>query len=181
MSKWLLGLLIVLFVVVFDFSRVRIPAFAFASGENPLAVATYLAGGIRLPVVTLGTNLGFLLVYVLARRALGRFNRIAPLVLWIGIFWFMYGAYDTTGLEMPVLVMYAAIAAAVSTYMAVQHGLLAFVTLTYVAQVSLLTIFTVDPAEWFFAPTGLLVALIAALTIFGIRTSTDKKLLPSHS
>ena len=67
------------------------------------------------------------------------------------------------------------------TYLAVRHGLLAFVTFSYLQQVSLQTVVTLDPTAWYFPPTALFLLLVAALTLFGIKTSTDQKLLPSRS
>jgi serine/threonine-protein kinase len=174
------GLALVVSVVALDFGKIGLPIFAFASGENPLAAAQYVAGVIRYPVVTLGSNLGFLLIYVVARWMLGRFNRLAPMFLWSAIFLFMYGAYNTTGLESRVLVAFAAISATASSYLAVRHGLLAFVTFSCISQVSLLTVLTLDPSDWYFGPTVILIALIVGLTVFGIKTSTDQKLLPSR-
>jgi len=164
-----------------DLSRVGVPTFAFASGENPMAAASFFASVIRLPIVTLGSNLGFLLIYVVARWMLGRFNRVAPLFLWVAVFFVMYGAYNATGYTILALVTFAAIAATASAYLAVRHGLLAFVMCSYISQVSLLTVVTLDPTDWYFAPTAILIALIAMLTVFGIKTSTDQKLLPSRS
>ena len=175
------GLAFVVAARVLDLSRFGVPSFAFASGENPMAVASYIAGVIRLPIVTLGSNLGFLLIYVVARWMLGRFNRVAPLLLWVAIFLFMFGAYSATGHTILALVTFAAILATASSYLAVRHGLLAFVTFTYVSQTSLLTVVTLDPIDWYFAPTAIFLLLIAALTVFGIKTSTDQKLLPSRS
>jgi hypothetical protein len=112
---------------------------------------------------------------------LGRFNRAAPLLLWIAIFLFMVGAYDFPGLKAPALVTYATISATAFTYLAVRHGLLAFVTFSYLQQVSLQTVVTLDPTAWYFPPTAIFLALVAVLTVFGIKTSTDQKLLPSRS
>ena len=175
------GLAFAVAVMALDLSRMGIPTFAFASGENPLEATSFFAAVIRLPVVTLGSNLGLLLIYVVARWLLGRFNRVAPLLLWAAVFLFMFGAYGATGQTTLALVTFAGLAATASTYLAVRHGLLAFVTYSYISQVSLLTVVTLDPTDWYFAPTAILIALIAALTLFGIKTSTDQKLLPSRS
>ena len=72
-------------------------------------------------------------------------------------------------------------AATASTYLVVRHGLLALVTTTYLLQILVVTVLTLDPSDWYFGPTAILMALIAALTVFGIKTSTDQKLLPSRS
>jgi len=175
------GLAFVVAARALDFSNLGVPAIAFASGENPMATASYIGVIIRLPIVTLGSNLGFLLIYVVARWMLGRFYRVAPLVLWAVVFLFMFGAYNATGYTILALATYAAISATASTYLAVRHGLLAFVTYTYVSQTSLLTVVTLDPTDWYFAPTAIFMLVIAALTVFGIKTSTDQKLLPSRS
>ena len=106
---------------------------------------------------------------------------LAPLLLWAVVFLFMFGAYNATGHTILALATYAAISATASTYLAVRHGLLAFVTFTYVSQMALLTIVTLDPTDWYFAPTAIFTLVIAALTVFGIKTSTDQKLLPSRS
>jgi len=172
------GLAVVIAVVALDVSKVGLPAFAFASGENPLAATSYIAGVIRFPAVTVGSNLGFLLVYVIARWMLGRFDRAAPLLLWAAVFLFMYGAYSSPGVTTYGLITFATISATASTYLAVRHGLLAFVTFTFLQQVSLLTIVTLDPTAWYFPPTAIFALLIAALTVFGIKTSIDQKLLP---
>jgi len=175
------GLVLVTAVWAFDLGKVGLPAFAFASGDNPLAVAPYTAAVIRLPAVTLGSALGFLLIYVVTRWMLGRFNRVAPLLLWAAVFLFVIGAYNNPGLKPLAVATYAAISATASTYLAVRHGLLAFVTFQFIQQVSLQTVETLDPTVWYFPPTAIFLLLIAALTVFGIKTSTDQKLLPSRS
>jgi len=164
-----------------DLSRLGVPAFAFASGENPMAAASYIAGVIRLPIVTLGSALGFLLVYVVARWMFGRFNRAAPLLLWAAVFLFVFGAYSSPGLKPLAVATFAVISATASTYLAVRHGLLAFVTLQFIQQVSLQTVVTLDPTAWYFPPTAIFLLLVAALTVFGIKTSIDQKLLPSRT
>jgi len=55
------------------------------------------------------------------------------------------------------------------------------VALQFIQQVPLQTVVTLDPTAWYFGPTAILIALIVALTVFGIKTSTDQKLLPSRS
>jgi serine/threonine-protein kinase len=175
------GLSLAALIGALDISKVGLPVSAFASGETPLATASYLAGVVRFPVVTLGSTLGFLLIYVVARWMLGRFSRVAPLLLWASIFLFIFGAYNRPGLEADATVTYAMISATASTYLAVRHGLLAFVTFQFLQQVSLVTVLTLDPTAWYFPPTAINLLLIAALTVFGIKTSMDRKLLPSHS
>jgi hypothetical protein len=176
------GFVVVISMWVLDLKGTGIPAVSFASGENPLATAQYFASVIRLPVVTLGSNLGFLLIIVIARWMLGRFNRAAPVVLWVAIFFFTFGGYGVTGGHgVRTLAAYAAISATASTYLAIRHGLLAFATYTYVSQVSLLTVITLDPTAWYFPPTAIFILLVAALTVFGVKTSTGQKLVPSRS
>jgi hypothetical protein len=175
------SLVVVISVWALDISKVGLPAFAFASGENPLATTSYVAAAIRYPAVTVGSNLGFLLVYVVARWVLGRFDRAAPLLLWAAVFLFMFGAYNSPGVTTLGMITFATISATASTYLAVRHGLLAFVTFTFLQQVSLQTIVTLDPTAWYFPPTAIFVLLVAALTVFGIKTSTDRNLLPSRS
>jgi predicted Ser/Thr protein kinase len=175
------GLAVMISIWALDIGKVGLPAFAFASGENPLAATSYFAAVIRYPAVTVGSNLGFLLVYVVARWMLGRFDRAAPLFLWAALFLFMFGAYNSPGVTIVGLIMFATISATASTYLAVRHGLLAFVTFTFFQQVSLQTVVTLDPTDWYFPSTAIFVLIIAALTVFGIKTSTDQKLLPSRS
>ena len=176
------GFVVVISVWVLGIKGTGIPAISFASGENPLATAPFFASVIRLPVVTLGSNLGFLLIFVVARWMLGRFNRGAPVVLWVAIFFFTFGGYGVTGgHSVRALAVYAAISATASTYLAIRHGLLAFATYTYVMQVSLLTVITLDPTAWYFPPTAIFFLLVAALTVFGVKTSTGQKLVPSRS
>jgi hypothetical protein len=129
--------------------------------------------------VTLGTALGFLLVYVVSRWSLGRLNRASPLVLWCAVFLFVTGLY--TGLETRAAITFAVISATTSTYVAVRHGLLAFATFIFVQQVSTSTVFTLDPSVWYFPPTAIFCLLIAALTVYGMFTATDQNLLPSRS
>ena len=175
------GLALVISIWALGFGKEGLPAFAFASGENPLAAAPYVAGVIRYPVVTVGSALGFLLIYVVARWVLGRYNRAAPLLMWAAVFLFTFAAYSSPGLKVLAMVTYATISATASTYLAVRHGLLAFVTFIFIQQVSLLTVVTLDPTDWYFAPTAIFLSLVAALTVFGIKTSIDQKLLPSQS
>jgi serine/threonine-protein kinase len=175
------GLVLVAGFLALGFRDPGFPVFAFASGETPLVMASYLASIIRLPVVVLGSNFGFLLIYVVARSLLGRFNRAASVVLWLAVFLFMVGIYSTTGHGLLAKVTFSAVAATASTYLAVRHGLLAFMTYTFVSQTLLVTIVTLDPTDWYFAPTVILVVLIAVLTIFGIKTSTGLKLFTSRA
>ncbi len=153
---------------------------AFAAGENPLSVASYLASLVRQPIVMLGSGLAFLLTYVLARLLLGRFKAVAPLFLWATAFMLVCGAYGVAGRDLIVLAPVAAISATGSTYLAVRHGLLSLVVLLYVSSVTMLTVATLDPSDWFFPQAALLIALIAGLTVFGIKTSTAQHLMPSR-
>jgi hypothetical protein len=175
------AVVLTLSILALDLSTTGIPVFAFAGGENPLSTASYVSSIVRYPIVTLGTNLGTLLVYVLARWMLGRFHRAAPLLLWGAVFLFMFGAYNVSGYTTLALATYAAISATASTYLAVRHGLLAFVTFTCVGQMALATVVTLDPTDWYFAPTAIFLFVVAALTVFGIKTSIDRKLLPSRT
>jgi hypothetical protein len=178
------GLQMVAFLVsawLLDLRKPDLPAVAFATGETPLATGMYLANILRYPVVTLGSNLGFLLIYVVVRRLLGRFGRVSPAFLFLAMLSFFFGAFATTGYEVLGLAVYSATAAAASTYVAVRHGLLAYATFSYVSQVSLMTVVTLDPTAWYFPPTAIFTLMVAALIAFGIKTSTDHKLLPSRS
>ena len=156
-----------------------LPTWAFVGGETPLATASSLASTLRLPVVALGSNLGFLLTYVVTRWMLGRFNRAAPLLLWVAIFLFTFTAY-TTGESNLDTGGFAVIAATVSTYIAVRHGLLAYVTSGFLSLVLMYTVLTLDPTDWYFALTAIFVGLVATLTVFGVKTSTDQKLFLSR-
>jgi hypothetical protein len=156
------------------------PVYAFASGENPLSTAAYMGAVVRLPVVTLGSALGFVLTYVVARWLLGPLHRLAPVLLWLLMFWFMFGAYGSSGQNNVVLAVFAVVGATGATYLAVRHGLLAYATYFSVSQVALITVPTVDPKVWYFAPTAILIGLIFALTVFGIVTSTDRNVLVSR-
>jgi len=178
------GLQMVAFIVsasLLDLQKPDLPAVAFATGETPLATAMYLANILRYPVVTLGSNLGFLLIYVVVRRLLGRLGRVSPVFLSLAMFLFFFGAFATTGYEVLGLAVYSATAAAASTYVAVRHGLLAYTTFSFITQVALVTVVTLDPTAWYFPPTAIFTLLVAALTAFGIKTSTNHKLLPSRS
>jgi hypothetical protein len=44
----------------------------------------------------------------------------------------------------------------------------------------MVTVGTLDPSDWFFPQAALFFALIAGLTIFGIKTSTAQHLMPSR-
>jgi serine/threonine-protein kinase len=167
------GIALFVFFVVFGLSAPAIQSFAFAGGENPLSSASYLAAVLRYPVVALGSNLGLLLIYVVARWMLGRFYRAAPLVLWLANFLFLYGSVaggDTQPLERFV---FASTVATASTYLAVRQGLLAYVLYSFLGQVSMITMVTLDPSAWFFAPTAIFVGLVVAMTVFAIISSTD--------
>jgi hypothetical protein len=165
-----------------DVSRVGVPIFAFSTEENPLAWDHYVAAITRYPVVTLGTALGFLLVYVVARWMLGRLDRAAPLLLWGAMFLFSFGVFgNSAGPDVLTAVAFTAVSATASTYLAVRHGLLAFATFQFIQYVSMVTVVTLDPSAWYFPPTAVFVLLVAALTIFGMVTATDRGLLPSRS
>jgi serine/threonine-protein kinase len=174
------SLAVVISVIVLDISMAGLPVFAFASGDNPLAVASYTAAVIRLPAVTLGSALGFLLIYVVTRWMLGRFNRVALLLLWAAVFLFVFAAYTHPDLRPLAVAVFAAVSATASTYLAVRHGLLAFATFQFIQQVSLQTVVTLDPTDWYFPPTAIFLLLVAVLTVFGIKTSIDQKLFLSR-
>jgi hypothetical protein len=157
-------------------SGAELPIFAFAGGGTPLATASYLAMALRIPVVALGSNLGFLLTYVAMRWILGRRNRAAPLLIWVVVFLLFFGGFNTTGEGILDWLVFAAISATASTYLAVRYGLLALVIFTSVGQTIMGTIVTLDPADWYFAPTAIFVLLVATLTVFGVKTSIDQKL-----
>ncbi len=156
-----------------------LPIWALVGGETPLTTASSLAITLRLPVVSVGSTLGFLLTYVVMRWMLGRFKRGAIVLLWVAIFLFMFGGY-TTGQEFLDRIVMAGIPATAFAYLAGRHGLLAFVTFAFVSEVFLFTMVTLNPTDWYFAPTAILVVLIASLTVFGVRTSTDQKLFLSR-
>jgi serine/threonine-protein kinase len=172
--------LVAISMQAFGLNEVASLASAFGMGETPLALTSYLAGVVRLPAVAIGTALGFLLIYVVARRMLGRFAVGAPLFLWISAFFFN-GAATPTGLGIFALVVYSVITATAATYLAVRHGLLAFVTFLYLTLVSMETVLTLDPGDWYFPQTAVFILLILGLTIFGIRVATDRSFLPARS
>jgi serine/threonine-protein kinase len=175
------GVALAISIWALGFRATGVPVFSFAGGENPLSTASYLSSVVRYPIVSLGSNLGFLLIYVVARWMLGRFHHAAALVLWVTIFLFSFGAYNTSGYPTVALATYGVISATASTYLAVRHGLLAFVTYTCISQMALATIVTLDPTDWYFAPTAIFLFVAASLTVFGIKTSTDQELIPSRS
>ena len=175
------GIALALSILAFGLRESGVPTFAFASGENPLAISQYIAATVRLPAEMLGTCLGFMLIYVVSRSLLGRLKFASIGVLWTTIFLFMFGAYTATGQPALVLAIFASISASASTYLAVRHGLLAYATFIFMSQVWMYTVVTLDPTDWYFPPTAILLLLTAALTVFGIVTSTDRKLLGSDS
>jgi serine/threonine-protein kinase len=148
--------------------------------KSPFAVTPYMGGVVRLPAVAVGTALGFLLIYVVARWMLGRLAAGAPALLWISAFFF-YGAASATGLGTLGRITFTVIYATAATYLAVRHGLLAFVTYLFLTLVSWQTVLTLDPHDWYFLQTAVLLLLIIVLTIFGIRIATDRSFLPARS
>jgi hypothetical protein len=175
------GIALALAILAFGLRESGVPTFAFASGENPLAISQYIAAVVRLPAVMLGTCLGFMLIYVVSRPLLGRFKFVSVGVLWTTVFLFMFGAYTATGQRPLVLAIFASISASASTYLAVRHGLLSYATYIFMSQAWMYTVVTLDPTDWYFPPTAILLLLTAALTIFGIATSTDRKLVGPDS
>ena len=158
----------------------RLSGFAFSVAENSLFVASYLGSVIRHTIVMLGSGLGLLLTYVVARLLLGRFKLAAPLFLWAIAFMLVHGAFGVEGQNSIVLAPLAAISATGSTYLAVRHGLLSLVLFLHLSSVTMFTVGTLDPSDWFFPQAALLVALIAGLTVFGIKTSSAQHLMPSR-
>ena len=148
--------------------------------KSPFAVTPYIAGVVRLPAIAIGTALGFLLIYVVARWMLGRLAAGAPALLWISAFFF-FGAASATGLGILGPISFAVIHATAATYLAVRHGLLAFVTYLFLSLVSWQTVLTLDAHDWYFPQTAVLLILIIGLTIFGIRVATDRSFLPARS
>lgn len=157
-----------------------LPYWAFVGGQTPLDTATSVAITLRLLVVSVGSALGFLLVYVVLRRLFGRSSHVAPVViLWIGCIFFFFTAY-TSSLETIDLVAFGLISATGVTYLAVRHGLLAITVASFVSNALMLIIPTLDPTDWYFAPTAIFVALIVGLTVFGVRVSADRSAPARH-
>jgi len=150
-----------------------LPYWAFIGGQNPLDTAGSFAIILRLSVVSLGSALGSLVIYVVLRRLCGRLTRLAPALLWVGSFLFCFSAYHTA-LETLDLVAYGVITATGITYLAVRHGLLALATSSFIANTSMFVMLTLDPTDWYFAPTAIFVALVVGLTVFGVRVATDR-------
>jgi hypothetical protein len=151
-----------------------IPYWAFASGQSPLDTTNYLGVLVRMPIVSLGTALGFLLVYVVARSLSGRLSVIAPILLWFAMFSFFYSANLLIGLETVDMVGYSVVVATGGTYLAVRHGLLAFAVCLSVGNTLTYTILTLDPTDWYFPPTAIYVAVFVGLTIFGVNVAAER-------
>jgi len=149
------------------------PYWAFMGGQSPLDTSTSLAITLRVSVVSLGSTFGFLLVYVVFRRLVGRFRHVAPVLLWLALFFFYFWAYNIS-LRSPDMAAFAIILATGATYLAVRHGLLAFAVSGFVGLVQYFTVLTTDPTDWYFAPTAIFVALVVGLTVFGVRVSADR-------
>jgi hypothetical protein len=147
-----------------------LPYWAFVGGQTPLDTATFLAITLRLSVVSVGSALGFLLVYVVLRRLCGGLTQLAPIFLWIGTFLFFSSTY-LSGLETVDQVAYGIISATGVTYLAFRHGLLTLAVNSFIANAIMFVIPTLDPTDWYFASTAIFVALVAGLTVFGVRVT----------
>jgi len=149
-----------------------LPYWAFI-GQTPLSTAESFAITLRLSVVSVGSALGLLLFYVVLRRVCGRLTLLAPILLWMGSVYFFFSAY-LTGLETLDLVAFGVISATGTTYLVVRHGLLALATGAFLANALMFVVLTLDPTDWYFAPTAIFVALVVGLTVFGVRVATDR-------
>ena len=152
------------------------PYWAFLNGDSPLDTFNSLGMTFRMPVVSLGSALGFLLVYVVVRRLCGRFARAAAFLLWTALFGFSTTAY-LSGLETIDIVAFATTIATAGTYLAVRHGLLAFTVANNVGNTLMFTVLTLDPTDWYFPPTAIFVVVFIGLTVFGVRVSADRSTL----
>jgi serine/threonine-protein kinase len=150
-----------------------LPYWAFISGNNPLDTAESFAVTLRMSVVSLGSALGLLVVYVVLRRISEPFIRLAPALLWVGSFFFSFSAYHTA-LETIDIAVYGVVAASGITYLAVRHGLLTLATALFISNTGMFVVLTLDPTDWYFAPTAIFVALVVGLTVFGVRVATDR-------
>ncbi len=154
-----------------------LPLWAFG-GQNPMVTSVSFSTILRQSVVGVGSALGFLLISVVLRRLAKGSRWLAPLLLW-----FLFLGYSligfTTGLGPVDLVAYGVIYATGSAYLAVRHGLLAFVVNIFISQVAIFTIFTVNPADWYFPSSAIFVVLVVGLTAFGVRVSANRAELTS--
>jgi hypothetical protein len=156
-----------------EFRDSIIPYWAFASGHSPLDTTNYLGVVVRTPIVSLGSALGFLLVYVVVRRLSGRVPFAAPFFLWLAMFGFFYSANLLIGLETIDMVVYSAIVATGGAYLAVRHGLLAFAVASAIGNILTYTVLTLEPSDWFFPPTAIFVSVFIVLTILGVKASAE--------
>jgi len=143
----------------------------FFSGARTLDWTIHLAQTLRAPVLSITFSLGYLMVYVLLRRLLGRASAVAPVVFALLIFLDRYAAM-VTYYEPTERVLCSLIVAVGLTYAAVRCGLLAFITCMCLHSMVMYTIPTLDPRSWFFSQTVVLIAMTVGLAAFGARTST---------
>lgn len=149
-----------------------LPLWAFG-GQNPMVTSVSFSTILRQLVVGVGSALGFLLIYVVLRRLAKGSRWLAPLLLWLLFLGYTIIGF-ATGLRPVDLVAYGVILATGATYLAVRHGLLAFTVNIFISQVAVFTIFTFDPANWYFPSSALFIVLVIGLTAFGVKVSAER-------
>jgi hypothetical protein len=154
------------------FVGVTLPVQPLAEPGNPLAAASHLAGMARAPAVALGMSLGCLLLFVIARGALGRARAAAPAVLW-AVFLLLILGLQESDLGVTDRLAVAVVVATGFTVLAVRSGLLALVACNTVMYVVTVTVFSGPyPSQWYAAGSVMFTAAVLALTALGVRTST---------
>jgi len=149
-----------------------LPYWVFTTGESPLITSASLAMIIRMSVVSLGTALGFLLVYVIIRQLCGRFVRVAPVLLCAILVGYMSTAF-ISDLETVDIVAFGLVSAIGGAYLVVRHGLLALAVSAYIGNALMFNVLTVNPTDWYFPPTAIFSVVFIGLTVFGVKVSAE--------
>ena len=129
---------------------------------------------LRLPVIALGWTLGYLLIYSVLRSMLGRARRAAPALLWLllALPWSLAMPSAQTPSE---TLFQAGLYATAVTFVVVRCGLLAATVGVMINLLLLLSIVTLDPGDWYFAPTAIIALLMLGLVLFGVRTAVGRR------
>jgi hypothetical protein len=149
------------------------PILGFETGNAALTAAPALAMVLRYLVVAVGSGLGYMLVYVTLRSLLGRAHRVAPVGLWLLLAMLYSGGMGFPMEDMDRLAL-GAILATTITFLVVRCGLLTTTIGLMLMDLFATSILTIDPTDWYFAPTAIVVCFSLGLIVFGYRTATAR-------
>ena len=149
-----------------------------AAGLNGLLLGTKLPEPnamlgfyFRMPVISTGRALAFMVFFVLINALCRKPRWLAPAVLASIIAALLFASYGagTNTIYLAVIIL---VGAGSLTLVIYRFGLLTLVLMVATQQAFSMTAFTLDVSVWYAAPTVVLCVVIVALTLYGVIVST---------